>query len=189
MQRRVAGRRAGTGGGLSEGEGAASLGWAGGGTREQTPLALRAERGVGAMDRRTAEGGLISCPGRGPGGGPAGRRRRGAGASVAHRAPPDVHARQTEHEGGHELESCGSRRGLRREERSTPRWLGGAPAVGEEPEVADLPVRCTQTGPDEAYREDVQEEAAKDLLGRVIVFRQFPRVKSFHLPAVSPVER
>jgi hypothetical protein len=38
--------------------------------------------------------------------------------------------------------------------------------VGEEPEVADLPVRCTQTGAHEARREDVEEEAAEELGGR-----------------------
>jgi hypothetical protein len=73
---------------------------------------------------------------------------------VAHRALADVHAREAEHEGGHGLGSCGRRRWHRREERSTPRELGCAPPVGEEPAVAD---------PDEAARENVQEEAGREL--------------------------
>lgn len=66
-------------------------------------------------------------------------------AGVARRAPGDVHAGQTEHEGGHGLGRRGGGRG-HREERPTPRELHRAPAVGEKPEVAD---------PDEAAREDV----------------------------------
>ena len=49
-----------------------------GGTRKtcggHRPPSLRAQRGVGAMDRRTAEGGLMRCPARGPGVRPARRR-------------------------------------------------------------------------------------------------------------------
>jgi hypothetical protein len=52
----------------------------GGDLRGHTPPSLRAERGVGAMDNRTADGGLMRYPGPGPGGRPAGRRRRRTGA-------------------------------------------------------------------------------------------------------------
>jgi hypothetical protein len=77
-----AGRRDAYGVGSSQRDdrGAASLRQAGAGTRGHTPACLRAERGVGAMDRRTTAGGLMRCLGQRPGFGPAGGRRRGASA-------------------------------------------------------------------------------------------------------------
>ena len=129
--------------------------------------------------RRRPEGTHAAAPPRGAGRGPApspsgdrdlARPEEGddpQAPRVAHRALADVHARQAEHEGGHGLGSCGRGRWHRREERSTPRELGGAPSIGEEPEVADA---------HEAARENVEKEAAKELGGRQ---RHRP-------PAVSP---
>jgi len=76
---------------------------------------------------------------------------------VAHRALADVHAREAEDEGGHGLGPRSSLRRHRGEEGPTPRQLGRAPSVGEEPEVAD---------PDEAAREDVEEKPLEELRRR-----------------------
>ena len=120
----------GTGGdpGWTEGQGRQSGLPEGGGAKQgHTPPSLRAERGVGAMDRRTAEGGLMRCPVLGPAPSPSrdrdlARPEDGDDSQaprVAHRALADVHARQAEQEGGH---------GLRRELSRTARVLW-APSV------------------------------------------------------------
>ena len=104
---------------------------------------------------------------------------------MAHRARFDVHARQAAHAGGHRLGRRGNGRRHRREERPAARELGPTPPVSEEAEVPD---------PDEAAREQVEQEAAEELrplVRDVTVFVvlppcQAPSLRVFHLAALPP---
>ncbi len=171
------------------GRGSPSLRRAEGDARGPTPSSLRTWRGGNPRGTRHATDGLMRCPGRGPGVGPAGRRRRPAGAPRGTPGTAGCLSRSSEARGPPQARVLRAPAGAPRRAApdagpASPGDTGARafrPAQDGEPKVADA---------DETVGEDLEEKSLENT-----PHRQGHRLdavsaaKPFHRPAVSPVER